>query len=158
MDSLPPGVEISALPGPTRGISPCLYVRDETVWSPSREAFALAYTIAEASMNNEIGCILWGKLVAGTSQIRGNPEGVYAVCWSSPWAAWLGEEVFVFKAHYSDGRHLHLPLVAIHLQQGFHVLPKTNNTDSRPSDMTSPPSTFTRLSATALADAIRRCV
>ena len=154
MDQLPLGLDINSLPGPRRGVTPALYFRDEAILSPSRKNFALAYTIAEASIGNEIGCLLWGQAAANDSRILGNPPGVHITCWYSPWAVWLGDETFVFKAQHHDGKRLHLPLVAINLSRGFAVIPGTNNADSRPSQLRNAPSVFTPVSAQALLRAI----
>src|SRR5438034_1327158 len=131
MHPLLPALDLDSLPGPKRGVSPAIFIRDEPVFSPSRKHFALAYTIAEASMGNEIGCLLWGSVVRGEITTLGNPEGVHATCWYSPWATWLDDETFVFKAQQYDGKRLHLPLVVVRIGKGFAVLPGTSNGESR---------------------------
>jgi len=151
---LPPGLDLDSLPGPKRGVPPAIYFRDETIFSPSGKHFALAYTIAEVSMGNEIGCLLWGRVADSGITILGNPEGIYATCWYSPWANWLDDETFVFKAQLYDGKHLHLPLVAIRIGSGFAVLPGTSNDRSRPCDITSIPEPFEPNEAGALLRAI----
>ncbi len=60
MHKLPVDLDLDLLPGPNRGVSPALYFRDEAVFSPTGKYFALAYTITEASMCNDVGCLLWG--------------------------------------------------------------------------------------------------
>ncbi len=128
------GIALESLPGPKRGEHPALYFRDEVVRSPSGRYFALAYTIAEASMCNEVGCVLWGEVSNDMARIIGNPEGVHATCWYSPWAVWSNEETFVFKAQNYDGKILHMPLVSVNVSTGCAVIPGTNNQDSRPSE------------------------
>lgn len=152
--TLPPGLDVESLPGPKRGVTPAVYVRDEIVYAPSGRYFALCYSIFETSMGNEVGCVLWGEIADGTTRVLGNPEGVYATCWFSPWAEWLDDETFVFKAQRYDGSRLHLPLVAIRIGQGFSVVPGSKKVDSRPSDLTSPPDSYEPTSATALLAAI----
>ena len=93
-----PGIDVDRLPGPTRGRHPTLYFRDEPVWSPDGCRVALAYSITEASMANEGGCILWGTLRDGLIAIDGNPSGITACCWTSPWCSWLDHQTFIFKA------------------------------------------------------------
>jgi hypothetical protein len=97
MSHFPFGLNVDALPGPTRGMSPALYFRDEVVQSPNGDRFALAYTICEASMCNEVGCVAWGQVVDGSAQVQGNPAGLIATCWYTPWCVWLNEHAFVFK-------------------------------------------------------------
>lgn len=132
MQNLPPGLDLDSLPGPKRGVDPAIYFRDESVASPSGRYFALAYTIFEATDGNEVGRVLWGQVVEGRAEILGNP-GVLACCWSSPWASWINDEAFVFKAHFHDGERTYLPLVVFHMKRGFAVVPGTNSVSSRPS-------------------------
>jgi hypothetical protein len=156
MHKPPLDIDLDSLPGPKRGVSPALYVRDEAVFSPKGNHFALAYSIAEASNGNEIGCLLWGTTNFFGTKTLGNPPGVHVTCWYSPWAIWLDDETFVFKAQQYDGSRLHLPLVVAHVLQGFAILPDTNNGNSRPSDVTNVPLKFTEMSAEALINAICR--
>jgi hypothetical protein len=110
MSTFPLGLDIDALPGPTRGVSPALYVRDEVVLSPAGDWFALAYTIFEASICNEVGHVAWGQVVNGSARIQENPPGLIAICWYRPWCVWLHPRAFVFKTQrYSRGR-LYMPL------------------------------------------------
>jgi hypothetical protein len=156
MHKLPVDIDLNTLPGPKRGVSPAIYCRDEVVYSPSGKYFALAYTITEASMCNDVGCLLWGTINFFGTTILGNPAGVNISCWYSPWANWLDDQTFVFKAQQCDGSRLHLPLVAIHILHGFAVLPDTNHGNSRPSDVINTPPKFTEMSAEALINAIYR--
>lgn len=154
MKYFPLGLDLDSLPGPRRGVSPALYVRDEFVFSPSISKFALAYSIAETSMCNEIGCLLWGETGFHGATVLGNPAGVYVTSWRSPWAVWLDDESFVFKAQQYERGRLHVPLVTIHLKLGFAVLPGTNKAESCPSDVTRGPLVFSPVSAQALLHAI----
>lgn len=126
-----PDIDLDDLSGPPRGEYPCLYFRDEVVWSPDGVHFALAYSITEASMGNEIGCIFWGRVAGGVSELVANPQEVYACCWSSPWCSWLEARTFVFKAQRYDGTRLHVPLVVVRFPGDFAVLPGTDNLESR---------------------------
>lgn len=142
MAALPQGLNIDALPGPTRGASPALYFRDEVVQSPTGNRFALAYTIYEASMCNEVGHVAWGQVVDGQGEIRGNPVGLIATCWYTPWCVWLHESAFVFKTQRYTRRRLHIPLIVVDFDAGFAVLPGTDNAGSRPSHEVRLPSRY----------------
>lgn len=126
---LPKNILLEQLPGPKRGDGPALYFRDEVIWSPARTHLALAYTICEASMCNEIGCILWAKVDGDQATVLQNPDGMFVSCWRSPWCRWLNENIFVFKSQRYNGKTKCVPLVAIHVNKGFQVLPGTNTTD-----------------------------
>jgi hypothetical protein len=154
LTSLPPGIKLELLPGPARGKPPALYARDEVVYSPSGQYFALAYTIAETRMGNEVGCLLWGQRQGDHSTTLGNPPGVHVTCWYSPWASWISDQTFVFKAQHWDGFRLHLPLVAVKIGHGTAVLSGTNNADSRPTDELQIPTEFFHLNPTELLRAI----
>lgn len=130
MMDLPDNILIERLPGPKRGEYPAHFFRDDVVWSPGRTHLALAYTICEASMCNDVGCILWARVDGPRASILENPNGVLASCWRSPWCRWLTEDAFVFKAHKYDGKTVNVPLVAIHLAKGFQVLPGTNSAEA----------------------------
>ena len=157
MKPIPQDLALDDLPGPKRGVSPTLYFRDESVWSSSGKYFALAYTIAEASMCNEIGCILWASFDGNSSAVLGNPKKVYACCWYSPWCNWVTDETFIFKAQHYDGEKRHLPLVAMNVTQGFAVLPGTNSLDSRPASFNTFDGPFEPISGENLLTAIRLC-
>jgi hypothetical protein len=154
LKAIPRDIDLASLPGPTRGVHPALYVRDEISWSPSGKRFALAYTICEASMNNDIGCIAWGETVADRTVILGNPQGIHATCWYTPWAVWVSELAFVFKAQLYRAPRIHSPLVAVHVERGFHIVPSTNNGDSRPSDPLILPDVYNPITSSALVKAI----
>jgi hypothetical protein len=126
---LPENIVLDQLPGPRRGKHPALYYSDDAVWSPSRRHIALAYTICEASMCNDVGCILWAKVIGNRATIIENPDGVLASCWQSPWCRWIDDESFVFKAQKYNGKTTCIPLVAIHVTKGFQVIPGTNTAE-----------------------------
>jgi len=155
---IPRNIDLASLPGPKRGVYPALHVRDEITWSPSSKRFALAYTICEASMSNDIGCIAWGEAGNDRTVILGNPQDIHATCWYTPWAVWVSELVFVFKAQLYCAPRIHLPLVAIHVERGFHVFPCTNNGDSRPSGSVILPDVYTPIAGRALVNAISGAV
>ena len=137
--AMPKGFDIASLPGPRRGEWPALYFRDETVASPTGNRFALAYSICEASMCNEVGCVAWGSVHDGIGKIEGNPEGLIATCWFTPWCSWIGDTAFVFKAQRYAGGRLYMPLVVVDCLQGFAVVPGSDNSDSRPTSVVSLP-------------------
>lgn len=157
METNLPGIALDKLPGPARGKYPALYFRDEIVWSPSKQYLSLAYTINEASMCNDIGCILWASFELGRATVLGNPTNFYACCWDSPWCIWINDQTFVFKVQHYDGRKLHLPLVAVNVFQGFAILPNTNHSKSRPTQIQAYDGPFTLLNNTELFQAIQNC-
>lgn len=154
MQSLPFDVDLNSLPGPKRSDMPAMFLRDEIVYSPSGKNFALAYSIAEVSMGNEIGCILWGKVQGGKTVVVGNPAEIHSTCWFRPWANWVDDETFVFKAQQYDGKRLHLPLVVVRFGEGFSVLPGTSIGESRPNEVTVAPSNFKAANTSAMLRAI----
>jgi hypothetical protein len=127
MKDLPTNIMIDMLPGPKRGEWPALYFRDEVTWSPHHTRFALAYSICEASMNNEVGCLLWGRLEGTHGIAEQNITQMVACCWRSPWCCWLDEDVFVFKAQRYDGRINRVPLIVAHATAGFYIVPGSND-------------------------------
>ena len=129
MPEIPSDINITKLPGPKRGKHPALYFQDEIVWSPDKTSFALAYTITEASMGNDIGCFLWGRNEKGKSKILENPTKIYASCWQQPWCSWIDNETFIFKAQRYCKKTVHVPLVAININKGFFVIPESNSAD-----------------------------
>jgi hypothetical protein len=153
-DGIPSGIRLEKLPGPNRGEYPANFFRDEVVWAPSRKRFALAYSIAEARMNDEAGCVLWGETQANRTRILGNPEGIYACCWASPWCVWLNDDIFVFKVRYFDGV-VYVPLVAVHVEEGWAVIPGTCDLNSRPAQMREVSGPFKKQSGSQLVRAIK---
>ncbi|MFW5731799.1 MAG: hypothetical protein ACOCZU_01185 [Planctomycetota bacterium] len=119
---LPDNIKIDALPGPDRKKWP--YLRDEILWSPQRSHFALAYSIAEASMCNDVGMLLLGS---ADGSIILNPRTVGISCWNSPWGRWLNESVLLFKAQKHHEGTIHVPLVVMHVAKGFYVVPETDS-------------------------------
>lgn len=130
LPDLPSNIALDTLPGPPRGKHPAIYFTDELVWSPTRAYLALAYTIYEATMMNCVGRILWTRVVGARADTLVIPE-IDAACWKTPWARWVSDEVFVFKAQWWKSRmQIYTPLVAIHVGRGFAVLRGTNNAES----------------------------
>lgn len=154
---LPDNIVLVDLPGPKRGEYPALYFQDDVVWSPQRTHFALAYTICEASMCNDVGCILWARVDDNQATILQNPEGVHASCWQSPWCRWLSEDIFVFKAQKYNGKTTCVPLVAIHIVKGFQVLSGTNSTDKWLEDVSSINDQWLPFDAKTLLKKIGKC-
>ncbi len=129
MNEIPENIDVEKLPGPKRGTFPALYFQDEIIYSPNSKHFALAYTITEASMGNDIGCIAWGSMQGTEGHVIENPAKFHASCWQSPWCKWISEEAFVFKAQKYAGNSVHVPLVVIDLAKGYCVLPGSNEPD-----------------------------
>jgi hypothetical protein len=149
---IPPDIHVGQLPGPDRAKWPENFFRDEIVWSPSKTRFALAYSIAEASMNNEMGCVLWGEQRADGTAILGNPRWVHACCWEKPWCVWLDDDIFVFKAQEGSGSKVQLPLVIVHVTKGFALMPDTNDVNSSPNQVACLPANVRWRSFRELAD------
>jgi hypothetical protein len=117
-------IDMESLPGPKR--SGLVYYRDEIVWSPNHKYFALAYSICEVTMGNEVGRASWGTVQNGKAKIMANsmPFSIWGN--HRPWCKWLNDEVFICKAYrYNDDTH-YFPLVAIHVHRGLQVIPGTN--------------------------------
>lgn len=126
---LPSDIDLESLPGPRRGKHPALYVRDEAVWAPGRAHVAVAYTIHEASMGNEVGLLLWARMENGKATILGNPSNLLISCWRSPWCRWLDAETFVFKTQYFHRARTRTPLVVLHVRNEFAVVQGTDAPD-----------------------------
>lgn len=156
MDNIPPDLVLDELPGPKRGQAPALYFQDEVIWSPDQKHFALAYTIMEVTMMNNVGLVLWGSFDGHKTTILGNLPGLCASCWERPWCKWLKADAFVFKAQGYDGRTCHVPLVVIHVTKGFAVLAGMDTVDSRASGILGYDGPFETMSGSNLLDAIRR--
>ena len=121
-------IDLEKLPGPDR--SALVYYRDEVVWSPNHKYFALAYSINEATMGNEIGFISWGTVENGKATIIRNPT-LFSISGNHhPWCKWISDKVFICKAKRYDGEASYAPLVAIDVCQGFKVIPETNRWDA----------------------------
>lgn len=127
MNSVPENIDFDSLAGPKRGKGVTQYFQDEIVYSPSGKYFALAYTIAEASMCNDVGCIAWGEMSGSDAIIMVNPEGVYASCWRSPWCIWLSDEEFMFKAQIRTESGANTPNVVISHEEGVAIVPNSNS-------------------------------
>ena len=61
LEHLLSSIKIEKLPGYTRGEYPAKSYRDEVTWSPNGKHWALAYTIFEATMCNDVGHLAWGS-------------------------------------------------------------------------------------------------
>jgi len=154
---LPDNIVIEKLPGPKRREYPAHYFQDDVVWSPQRTHLALAYTICEASMCNDVGCILWARVDGSEATILENPDGVLASCRQSPWCRWLDEDRFVFKAQKWNGKITCVPLVAIHVIKGFQVLPGTHSSEQWLDAVPQIDDQWTPFDAKELLKQIERC-
>ena len=135
MRGIPKSIDLDKLPGWERGKYPALFFRDEISWSPSGSSFALAYTITEVSYGNDVGSVLWGIQSGSESRVLGNPTNLNACCWFTPWCSWITDDLFIFKTQLYKDQRLYLPLIAISLSGESAIIPGTNNTESRPSDI-----------------------
>jgi hypothetical protein len=129
MNDIPGNINVESLPGPKRGSFRALYFRDECIYSHDNKHFALAYSITEASMCNEVGCLIWGTVESGHGYILQNPLKLYASCWQSPWCKWLSNNIFVFKSQMHVNGSVHTPLITVHIENGYSVLPNSNEAD-----------------------------
>jgi hypothetical protein len=107
------GIDISGLHGPKRGSYPAHFFRDEVAWSPSRSRFAIAYTICEVSMSNDVGCIAWGTQEAGKIKIVQNPAELLVSCWGTPFARWISDTKFIIRIQVRDISRLLVPVLVI---------------------------------------------
>ncbi len=153
MKAIPSDILLDNLSGPKRGKEPYQSFKDEISWSPKGSYFVLAYTIAEVSMLNYLGCLAWGSVHDGKTNILGNPQKIY-VGWQTDWCIWLNDETFVFKVEHYDGKKTHIPLVVVNIQEGFAVIPNTNNTFSKPSHLSNFVASFMIKNAESLLKAI----
>ncbi len=78
-------------------------------------------------MNNEVGCLLWGRMDGTRGVVERNITQVQACCWTSPWCHWLDDEVFVFKAQRYNGKVIGVPLVIAHVTAGFQLVAGSND-------------------------------
>lgn len=125
--NIPSDINIEELSGIARNEHPASYFRDEIIWSPQEKYFALAHSITEITMGNYVGGILWGEYDGTSSTILGITKNIGACCWRQPWCRWLDEKSFIFKAQKYDEKTTHTPLVMIHIEKGFSVLPGSDN-------------------------------
>jgi hypothetical protein len=123
-DEIVNSIDMESLPGPKR--SGLVYYRDEIVWSPNHKYFALAYSICEVTMGNEVGIASWGTVQNGKARIvrTSMPFSIWGN--HRPWCKWLNDEVFICKASRYNDNTLYVPLVAIDVHRGFRVIPETN--------------------------------
>ena len=80
-------------------------------------------------MGNDVGCVAWGMVQGGQGHILQNLVKLHASCWQRPWCKWFSNDVFVFKSQHYANNSIRVPLVAIHIDQGYSVLPDSNETD-----------------------------
>ena len=156
MSDIPPNIDLDALAGPPRGKWPALYFRDEAVLAPGGAHVAIAYTIYEASMGNEVGRVLCVAVKDGNATILGNPPELLASCWRSPWCRWLDAETFVFKMQYVDEGRTRTPLLVIHVHRGFALVPETDQPEGWLDRAIPRNLRFEPLSGPALRDALHR--
>ena len=130
MCDIPPDIKVDDLPGPKRGQYPAHYFRDDIVCSPSGRHFALAYTIAEASMCNDVGCLLWGVQDGNKTRILCNPSNLTISCWQVPFCRWLSDEIFVCKVQRPCHGRVAVPNLLVDIHGAFWLVPDSNQTDS----------------------------
>lgn len=150
MSNIPSGINLDNLPGPARGRWPALYFRDDILWSPTNEFFALAYSIAEVSMCNDVGCLLWGSRKNSTTEILQNPRDLRVACWRIPFCKWIDEFTFVFKAQRYTQKGIQMPAIAIHVGRGFQILPNSFSANEWIDEVTEVRGEFTTFDEAAL--------
>ncbi len=62
MEDIPKNIELEKLPGSRVNGNRTMYFRDQIIYSPNKEYFALAYSINEVSNGNEVGFLSWGEM------------------------------------------------------------------------------------------------
>ena len=152
---LPRNINLARLPGPGRRFAPEDTFRDEPVISPGGDYLALAYSIAEVGMAKEAGCILWARLEGEYARDIVVPRKVQAICWGSPWCRWVDERTFLFKIWHEFRGKVYGPLVAVHVDHGFQLIPETNNTNAWVNDARKPTGEWTKFSRRALLSQVR---
>lgn len=152
---LPTNIDVSHLPGPSRRRSADGAFRDEAVISPDGEHMALAYSIAEVGMCKEVGGILWARLSGEFAENVRTPKNTLALCWLSPWCHWIDNRVFLFKIWHEHKSKVFGPLVAIHVEKGFQVIPSSNTTNSWVTDECELHSEWIRFTRRALFSQVR---
>lgn len=108
------------------------WARNETCFNASNTRFAAAFNIVEATMMNEMGHLVWGRINNRRAVISGRMKGIPVYCWGTPFARWLGSRCFVVKVAPRASSH---PLVAIHFDKGFQILRGSSHLKSRPEDI-----------------------
>lgn len=154
---IPNDINIDELYGPIKeGRSPNCYVDDQIFWNHSKTHFVIIYTIYEARMGNNIGHIAWGAKTDQGHGVIENPKDMRVSCWGSPFCKWLDEFTFIFKVqkYNKTNNRIFTPLVAINLNQGFHVIENTNDTVSRVSEYDLPISSYRHFDFKELVDSI----
>ncbi|GAA6133296.1 hypothetical protein NBRC116188_00850 [Oceaniserpentilla sp. 4NH20-0058] len=154
---IPNDINIDDLYGPIKeGRTPNCYVDDQIFWNHSKTHFVIIYTIYEASMGNNIGHIAWGTKSDQGHRVIENPKDMRVSCWGSPFCKWLDEITFIFKVqkYNKTNNRIYTSLVAINLDQGFHVIENTNDTVSRVSEYELPISSYRYYDFEKLVDSI----
>jgi hypothetical protein len=123
-EAIPAEIDLNKLPGPTRGVYPALYFRDEIVYSPSGRHFALAYSICEHSYGNEVGMALWGEMDQGRLTRSQPIQGLTVCCWQAPWCRWIDDDTLLCKAQRSTRHGVTVPDVLIRTGEFFAVIPR----------------------------------
>ena len=127
IDGLPEGINLEGF----RVANANPWSRDETVLGPDGHSFAAAFDIAEVTMMNDMGGVVWGEFRNSMPQITGHLPARSIACWGRPFCKWVTSHVFVVKL--TDKRR-HYPLLAIHTQRGFQIV-GAGGLDTRPSDI-----------------------
>ena len=153
---LPSNINVAHLPGPNRSRHAEGTFRDDVAISPNGEHLALAYSIAEVGMCKEVGGILWARLNGDFAENVRNPRNVLALCWVSPWCHWINNHTFLFKIWHERKGKVFGPLVAIHVEKGFQVIPSSNSRNSWVTDDCDLQSGWTRFSRRALFSQVRK--
>jgi hypothetical protein len=127
LERLLASIQIEKLPGYVRGKDPARIYRDEVTWAPNRKHWALAYTIFEATMCNDVGHLAWGSQNGDTALFQ-TIVSIQVGCGHYPWSKWISETCFVFGAQlYVPKKKTSLtPIVAIDVYKGHHVYYKSN--------------------------------
>lgn len=154
MKNIPSAIDLESLPGPARGKWPAGYFRDDVVWSPTKEFFALAYSIAEVSMCNDVGCLLWGAHRNAKAEILHNPQQLRVSCWRVPFCKWIDESTFVVKAQRIGPKGARTPAIAIQVHRGFEIVPNSSSANDWIDEITKVPGEFTGFDETALLNQI----
>ena len=131
-------------------------IDDQIFLNHSKTHFEIIYTIYEASMGNDIGHIAWGTKTDKGHKVIENPKDMRVSCWGSPFCKWLDETTFIFKVqkYNKTNNRIYTSLVAINLDQGFHVIENTNDTVSRVSEYDLPISSYRHYDFKELVDSI----
>ncbi len=129
MNQIPSNLNLDKIIGPLdRTADYARNYRDEIVYSPTKKYFALAYTICEISMGNEVGCVAWGSITNGIACIEEAPTNTGAACWRAPWCKWVSEDTFIFKVNKYIAGETKIPCIAVNMNKGIALINGTNTT------------------------------